>query len=152
MLSENLYPEVPKASKFGGQEFADPDYVPVELDNKEAAIARMLAALDAKLGDEAVKAAGLDGSDEVGTVEKLFSELASEAAELRAIPFEDDIEDYEDQVFAKAKELNPLRWLLGAAAVRAATQSVDLSEELAGVESEEMVEDIEPEGFSFELP
>ena len=92
-----LYPKAkdPRvASKWGNQKFGkvmdgkvetDVDYVPILLDSQANAVERMLVAMDEGKSKGAVVAAGLDGSDEAGTVADLLKEIKAEVKAMAAI-------------------------------------------------------------------
>ena len=92
-----LYPKAkdPRvASKWGNQKFGkvmhgkietEVDYVPILLDSQANAVERMLVAMDEGKTKGAVVAAGLDGSDEAGTVADLLKEIEAEVSAMAAI-------------------------------------------------------------------
>ena len=136
-----LYPEVPSndESKFGKQTF-DAGYVPVELDSEQAAVNRMLVAIDDGMDKEAVKAKGLNRADEVATVDRLFDEIISEGSELEKCGVD------ADAIRARAKHLDAERWIVAAEAVEAAKPVVEV---MAEPEPEPEPEDDEPAPIEF---
>jgi hypothetical protein len=82
------------ASKWGNQKFGKVmdgrvetavDYVPVPLDSQANAVERMLVAMDEGKRKGAVVAAGLNGSDEAGTVTDLLKEIEAEVKAMAAV-------------------------------------------------------------------
>lgn len=110
-LREGLYPKAPSDadSKWGAQQFADPDYVPIPLDSEGAATARLLAALEAGDDEATARSKALAGSDEAGTVKRIFNNVMDERAALLAL--NRTAKDYETKVAATAKLLDSAKWL-----------------------------------------
>jgi hypothetical protein len=108
---DKLYPEDAAAGeKFGGQTFSDPNYTPRELDSVQAATARMLEYMETTGVDQpGAVAAGLSGSDEAGTVTKLYESIMAERKQLLGL--DRSAADYETKVAATAKTLDSAKWL-----------------------------------------
>lgn len=108
--------------KWGGQKFGKAmdgkvelaeDYVPVALDSEAAAAARALAALEAGKSRNKALAAGLAGSDEVGTMNRLLDEIEAEVRGCAAVSPADHATLTGYKTALPTKHLDATKWYEG---------------------------------------
>jgi len=84
-------------------------YTPIELDSAAAAKARILAALEIGCTRARAEAVGLNGSDDVATVNAILDGVLAEQKKLMGL--NRTAKDYETQVAAACVDLDSAKWL-----------------------------------------